>query len=108
MKGRSLFFAILATFSLNISANSKINDQPKNYQFSYKIKNNEKIDESSVCHQYGGIEWKECRRYAQWVFSEKCWNLRYKIKHTTGDLRRQIRKEIEFYCDAKKVVTPLK
>ncbi|PSF10568.1 hypothetical protein C7H09_06390 [Marinobacter fuscus] len=83
------------------------NDAPDYYAYSYEVSSNGKIIEDSVCSEYSGPAWKGCRRYAQWEFSVKCWERGYDLRHTTGKVRQRIKKERDFFCDAKRRVTPL-
>ncbi|WP_166260101.1 hypothetical protein [Marinobacter salicampi] len=84
------------------------NDPPEHYRFSYQTANNGRVVENSVCKEYSGLDWKGCRRYAQWHFAVKCWNLGYDIKHQNGAVRQKMLKEIDFFCDAKRRVTPMR
>ncbi|MBB5322726.1 hypothetical protein [Marinobacter oulmenensis] len=54
-----------------IQATSFNDPEPKHYYFSYQTQQN-RIVESSVCSRYSGMDWKGCRRYANWVFAKKC------------------------------------
>ncbi len=80
--------------------------KPDYYKFNYKYKNWRIID-SSVCNQYTGLEWKGCRRYANWYFSKKCWEHGYELRHASGDVRQKIMKKRQMYCHAKQYITPL-
>lgn len=82
-------------------------NRPDYYGYSYKVNSNGRIIENSVCSEYSGHDWKGCRRYAQWEFAVKCWERGYDLRHATGDVRRRIQKERDFFCDAKRRVTPL-
>ena len=84
------------------------NNPPPAYGFSYQTANNGRIVEKSVCNQYSGLDWKGCRRYAQWHFAVKCWDLGYSIKHQGGAVRQKMKKEMDFFCDAKRRVTTLR
>lgn len=105
----SLSIASLILVSLPSSAETELaNDPPESYPFSYQTASNGRIVEKSVCKEYSGLDWKGCRRYAQWSFAVKCWNLGYELKHKTRSVRQKIRKERKFFCDAKRRVTALK
>lgn len=92
-----------------VSAGTELaKNPPEAYRFSYQTASNGRILEKSVCKEYSGLDWKGCRRYAQWHFAVQCWDLGYDIKHTTGSVRQEMRKEKDFFCDAKRRVTPLK
>ena len=80
--------------------------KPDYYKFNYKYKS-WRIIESSVCNQYTGLEWKGCRRYANWYFSKKCWDYGYELRHASGNARQQIMKKREMYCHAKQYITPI-
>ncbi|MCR9190451.1 MAG: hypothetical protein NXH96_16900 [Alteromonadaceae bacterium] len=104
-----LVFATLTFCSASTNAGTELeNNPPESYHFNYKIGNNGRIIEKTVCAQYSGLDWKGCRRYAQWRFAVNCWNLGYDLKHSTGSVRTRMMKEKEFFCDAKRRVTPLK
>ncbi|MBD3657809.1 hypothetical protein [Marinobacter sp.] len=79
---------------------------PDYYHFTYKIDRNQNVLPNSVCAEYGGIERKNCRRYAQWKFAKKCWELGYKEKHSDATLRAKIQREKEISCEASKAITP--
>jgi ABC-type dipeptide/oligopeptide/nickel transport system permease component len=84
------------------------NNPPEAYRFSYQTGSNNRVIEKSVCKEYSGLEWKGCRRYAQWHFAVKCWNLGYDLKHKSGSVRQKMMKKRDFFCDAKRRVTALR
>lgn len=92
--------------AVSISASARI-VVPEHDQFSYRSFGSGRIDVSSVCAEYGGVEWKNCRRYAQWYFSNQCRELSLKERRTS-DLHPNLRKSKQFFCHAAKAVTPLK
>ncbi len=100
----SIFFGVPTVFA----GTELANNAPESYRFSYKTASNGRIVEKSVCEEYSGLDWKGCRRYAQWHFAVKCWNLGYDVKHKTGAVRQNMNKEKEFFCDAKRRITSLK
>lgn len=105
----SLAIASLFLVSLPSLAGTELaNNPPKEYRFSYQTGSNNRVIEKSVCKEYSGLDWKGCRRYAQWYFAVKCWNLGYDLKHMTGSVRQKMRKEQDFFCDAKRRVNALK
>ncbi|GHD52474.1 hypothetical protein SAMN05216429_106138 [Marinobacter persicus] len=105
-------FAKIAAITLStaltgpIQANSVRDGRPDYYEFDWEYKNN-RIIESTVCDRYSGLDWKNCRRYANWYFSEKCWEYRNELRHKSGDVRREILKKRDRYCDAKRRITTL-
>jgi len=102
-----IFLLVLAVCSWSgLAKSSGIRDAPEYYSYSYQSKNG-RIIEKSVCREYSGLDWKECRRFAQYQFKEKCWELGYEMKHKNGNTLRRIKKERAFFCDAKGKVTPL-
>ena len=104
-----LVFATALFNSHPVNAGTELaNNPPKAYGFSYQTASNGRIVENSVCKEYGGLDWKGCRRYAQWKFSVQCWNLGYDIKHSSGPSRQKIKQQLDFFCDAKRRVTPLR
>jgi len=80
--------------------------KPDYYEFDYKYKN-WRIIEDTVCDRYSGSDWKECRRYANWVFAERCWEYRNKLRHTSGDVRREYMNKRNMYCHAKRWINTL-
>ncbi|WP_166263868.1 hypothetical protein [Marinobacter caseinilyticus] len=102
------FVALLLGLESAWAGTKLADDPPEFYRFSYQTANNGRIVENSVCKKYSGLDWKGCRRYAQWHFAVQCWDLGYDIKHQTGSVRQKMKKEKEFFCDAKRRVTPLR
>lgn len=82
-------------------------DAPDYYRFTYDVDDRGRIVEDSVCVEYGGADWKKCRRYAQWFFNEKCWDRRLEMRRTSREAKERVEREMRFYCDAKSRVTPL-
>lgn len=103
-----LLLAVVLTSPFTWAGTELAKNPPEAYRFSYQTASNGRIVSSSVCKEYSGLDWKGCRRYAQWRFAVKCWQLGYDIKHQTGAVRRRMEKQKEFFCDAKRRVTPLK
>lgn len=107
-----IVFALLAlTLAIGADASNRHEDRfekmkPDYYKFDYKYKNWRIID-NTVCDRYSGLEWKGCRRYANWFFSKKCWEYGYELRHKTGDVRRKLMKKKEMFCHAKRYITPL-
>lgn len=79
---------------------------PDYYKFDYRYKNWRIID-SSVCDRYSGLDWKGCRRYANWFFAKKCWEYRYELRHKSGSVRQRLMKKKDMFCHAKQTITPL-
>lgn len=103
-----LTLALVLTPTLTRAGTELAKNPPEAYRFSYQTASNGRVVPSSVCKEYSGLDWKGCRRYAQWHFAVQCWQLGYDLKNTTGSVRRKMKNQQDFFCDAKRRVTPLK
>jgi|SRR5690606_213148 len=106
---RIIFAMATMVLAANVSvvqADSFEKLKPDYYKFNYKYQNYRIIDKT-VCDQYSGLDWKGCRRYANWFFSKKCWEYGYELRHTSGKVRQEIQKKQQMFCHAKQYITPL-
>ena len=107
MKGFLPGIILAIAVSAHVQAAPKWESEPPEYyRFQYDVDGSGNVIARSVCTQYGGIERKNCRRYAQWTFAKKCWELGYQEKHSQGNLRQTIRRDMDIYCRASKSVRP--
>lgn len=107
---KRMVFAVLVLAILGVGTTAHAERfekmKPEYYKFDYRYKN-WRIIENSVCDQYSGLDWKGCRRYANWFFSKKCWEYRYELRHKSGSVRQKLMKQKEMFCHAKRTITPL-
>lgn len=92
------FFILIVSFS-STSALARLKP-PEPYAYSYKVMKSGGIDVSSVCDQYGGIDWKNCRRYAQWQFENQCRELTLRLPRELGGRRAKLQAKQRFFCNA--------